>query len=540
MTTIHVFGPFRLDVEAEILFRGTEPLPVGKRAVALMRALIERPGAPVSKGALIDAAWPGISVEESNLPVQIGQLRRVLAAEPGGERWIETLPRRGYRFVGPAVTRGEGDPPVAAAPAATPVTAAAIAPASNEPPHPALPDKPSLAVLPFVHMGRDPDQAYFCDAIADDLITALSRLRWLFVIARTSSFTYKGRYTDIKQIGRELGVRYVLEGGVRADGGRLRVTAQLIDAETGAHVWAGRYERVREDIFAIQDEITDAIVGALEPEISTIERERARQKPPENLGAWELYHRAMWHFLRHNRDDYVAARELFERSIACDAGFAAPHAGLAVCWWRFHIVHDFSDGRASPIDALHAASAKAVELDAKDALAHTALGLALMERREYQSAIEQQEVARDLNPNSAFGRWCYGYALHRARRFADALEQFEAAIRLSPRDPALWSFLTMKAAAMYYLERYESAAQAAREAVRHPVVDLVWPYVYLAASTGQLGTTEEARHAIEQLCRLRPGLTISAFRTWPLNEVRDATDLDHLTDGLAKAGLPAG
>jgi len=540
MTTIHAFGPFHLDVDREILFRGAEPLPVGKRAVALLRLLVERPGVPVSKNALIDGAWPGLAVEEGNLPVQIGFLRRVLAEEPGGEHRIETLPRRGYRFVGPVVTRDEHDPPGGAAPAPTAAAAAEIEPALTVPPYPKLPEKPSLAVLPFKHMGRDPDQEYFSEAIADDLLTALSRVRSLSVIARGSSFIYKDRDTDIRQIGRELGARYILEGGVLADDGRLRVTTRLIDAENAVHVWAGRYERVREDIFAIQDEITDAIVGSLEPEISAAERERARRKPPENLDAWELYHRATWHMLRYNRDDFLAACELFERSIACDAHFAAAHAGLAIsCWW-FYVVRGYSDRRAPGVDALHTASAKAVEFDPKDALAHTALGLALMERREYQDAIAEQEVATDLNPNSAFGRWCYGYSLHRARRFADALEQFEAAIRLSPRDPRRSAFLTMKACALYYLKRYEGALQAAREAARHPIDDNIWPNVYLAASLGQLGMTEEGRRAVEYLCRARPALTISSFRTWPLNEARYPSDLDHVTDGLAKAGLPTG
>ena len=222
MPTSLSFGPFRLDTDTGILFHGVEPTPLGQRAVALLALLLERAGAPVSKEALIEAAWPRQAIEDSNLTVQIAAVRRVFEKLAGGACWIETLPRRGYRYVGPAITAGCCDPTVGGAPTAT-LT---------------LPDKPSVAVLPFSNLSGDPEQDYFADGMVDDIITGLARINWLLVIARNSTFTYRGRAVDVKQVGRELGVRYVLEGSVRRAGGHVRVTGQMIDASTGAHVWA--------------------------------------------------------------------------------------------------------------------------------------------------------------------------------------------------------------------------------------------------------------------------------------------------------------
>jgi TolB-like protein len=240
-----------LDGEAEILFRGAEPVGLGKRSVALLRVLVQRAGSPVSKDALIEAAWPGLAVEESNLTVQIAALRKLLGEEAGGERWIETLPRHGYRYVGSVVVLDGTDQ-----------AATAIDPAK---PKLELPDRPSVAVLPFQNLSGDPEQEYFADGTVEDIITGLSRIKWLFVIARNSSFTYKGRAVSVKEVGRELGVRYLLEGGVRKAGTRVRVSAQLVEAETGTHLWAEHYDRSLDDIFALQDEITLSVVGAIEP-----------------------------------------------------------------------------------------------------------------------------------------------------------------------------------------------------------------------------------------------------------------------------------
>src|SRR5215813_13310009 len=233
---LYQFGPFRLDPAAGILYHETEPTMLGQRAVALLRQLLDNAGVPVSKDALVESAWGGLAVADNNLTVQIAALRRVLDDAAEAESWIETLPRRGYRYVGPAVATNVPDASAAALFASAPT----------------LPEKPSVAVLPFSNLSDDPQQEYYAEGMVDDIITGLARIKWLFVIARNSTFTYKGRAVDVKRVGRELGVRYVLEGSVRKAGERLRITGQLIDASTGAHVWAERYDRRLEDIFALQ------------------------------------------------------------------------------------------------------------------------------------------------------------------------------------------------------------------------------------------------------------------------------------------------
>ena len=262
---------YRLDADAEILFRGPEPTVLGQHAVALLRMLLERPGEPVSKDALIKAGWPGRAIEDSNLTVQIAALRRIVGEGAGGASWIETLPRRGYRYVGPVV--------------ATVYSPAATIPRTSS--H-ALPNKPSVAVLPFSNLCGDPEQEYFSDGIVEDIVAGLSRIKWLFVVARNSSFAYKGKAIDVTRVGRELAVRYILLGSLRKHGSRVRISAQMIEAETGGHIWTEHYDRPLDDIFALQDEIALSVVGAIEPTLRRAEVERVKRKRPENFDAYDL------------------------------------------------------------------------------------------------------------------------------------------------------------------------------------------------------------------------------------------------------------
>src|SRR3990167_3880888 len=314
MPTVYRFGPFRLDPAAELLFRGAEPMALGQRAVALLRVLVERAGAPVSKDELIEAAWPSLAVEESNLTVQIAALRRIFEAEPGGDLWIETLSRRGYRFTGPAIAQEEVS-------AAASTKDASRPDADASPPVLALPDIPSIAVLPFDNLTGDPAQEYFADGIVEEIITALTRFGRLFVIARNSSFTYKGRAVDVKQVGRELGVRYVLEGSVRKAAGRVRIAGQLIDSETGVHLWADRFDGSIEDVFALQDQLTESVVGAVAPKLDQAEMERAKRKPVESLDAYDCFFRGMARAREQTKDSWEEALRLFYQAIELDPNF---------------------------------------------------------------------------------------------------------------------------------------------------------------------------------------------------------------------------
>jgi TolB-like protein len=287
-----VLGPFRLDTLGRSLTRDGAPVPVGGRALDVLALLAAAAGETIGKDTLLDQVWPGLTVEENNLHVQISTLRRLL-----GDRWIVTVPGRGYRLIVPAT-----EPPVTAEIDEARPPALAVT----------LPDIPSIAVLPFANMSANRRQEYFSDGVADDIITELSRNRFLFVVARNSSFSYKGRAVDVKQIARELGVRYLLEGSVRESGGRVRVNAQLIDAGAGNHLWAERYDRDRADVFAVQDKIARAVTIAIQPAITQAELRRALRKPRGSLDAWEAYQRGMWHLLIGNAEGNAQALDYFQ------------------------------------------------------------------------------------------------------------------------------------------------------------------------------------------------------------------------------------
>jgi TolB-like protein/Flp pilus assembly protein TadD len=487
----------------------------------LLHFLIRHRDRVVTRDNILDAVWDGRAVSESALAVRINAARLAISDSGQQQRLIRTHPRKGLRFIGDVREHG-------ASPALE---------AESSVKAPTRPDVPSIAVLPFTNMSNDAEHEYFADGISEDIITALSRFRSLFVIARNSTFTYKGRAVDVKKVARELGVRYVLEGSVRKASRRVRVTAQLVDTEFGVHVWGERYDRPLQDIFTVQDEITDTIVATMEPEIGAAERERARRKPPEHLGAWEHHQRGMWHLLRRNREELAKARAFFRTAIKLVPGYATPRAAFALCCF-FEITHGFTNDHAASLDELLEQGSQSVLLDPRDALAHTALGLALMEHRDYSASLAEHQIAIGLNPNSALARYGFGYGLHRAERLQEALEQFDTALRLSPRDPGLWSYLTLKASTLYQLRRYDEAVRFARDAARHSIADLIWPFVHLAAALGQLGRTAEARTAIEELCRRRPGLTVSGVRLWPHNRSRSERSLEHMLEGLRRAGLP--
>ena len=519
------FGDHVLDVERRELRRGGDPIAVEPQVFDMLVHLVRNRGRVVSKDELIETVWGGRIVSESAVTTRLNAARKAIGDDGAAQRLIRTVSRRGVHFVGEV--REDSAPEVATRRAAAVGVTVPLT----------LPDKPSIAVLPFANLSSDPEQDYFAEGMVEDIITNLARLRWLFVIARNSTFTYKGRAVDIRQVAEELGVRYVLEGSVRRTGSRVRVTAQLIEAESGGHVWAERYDRGIEDIFAVQDEITDMISGTLEPEISAAERDRAHRKPPGSLGAWELYQRGMRHLLRRNREDFTTARALLREALAIDPSFSTAHAAFAIsAFWQ--ITHGFATDAVAMRAELLAAAERAIECDDHDFLAHSAMGLAFMELGRHALALTEHDVATSLNPNSAFAQWCFGYALLRADRPQDALDRFDLALRLSPRDPGAWTYQTLRASSLYQLGLYAEAIAAAQDATRTPLADVVWPLVHWAASEGQLHGGKDAASVVEELRRKRPGLTIAAFRAWPHNEPRSALSLERIVDGLRKAGLP--
>jgi adenylate cyclase len=359
-----------------------------------------------------------------------------------------------------------------------------------------LPDKPSIAVLPFQNMSGDPEQEYFADGIVEDIITALSRFSSLFVIARNSSFTYKGRAVDIKQVGRELGVRYVLEGSVRKGGNRLRVTTQLIDAISGAHVWAERYDRELSDLFAVQDELTASVAARIEPALADAEQKRTLRKPPDRLDAWEAYQRGLWHFNKYAPEENQKAIGFFRQAISLDPQFAPGHYGyaLALQWEIWH----FSNRPLAEVQGIpREAARRAVSLDDKDATAHAVLAHMMMWSEEWDTAIAEARTAFALNPNNAFVISMLGCTLGFGGHHDEALDRIRQAMRASPHDPLTWLWTLWIAAVNIFARRFDAALEAARQLARLRPEYTSQPLI--AGCLAQMGQIDEARGVLQSV-----------------------------------------
>jgi adenylate cyclase len=403
---------------------------------------------------------------------------------------------------------------------------------TNPQPSLALPDKPSVAVLPFTNMSSDPEQEFFADGIAEDIITALSRYPSLFVIARNSSFTFKGRAVDVKQVGRDLGVRYVLEGGLRKAGNRVRVTAQLVDAETGKDVWAARYDRDLADFFAVQDEIAEVVTTATAPAIAEAEQQRAMRKPPGNLDAWAAYQRGLWHYGRAGAEDNALAEQFFRMAIDLDPSFAGGYRGLAWAQIRAAAVYQMRY-LAEVESSAEALARQAVALDGADAEARSCLSNVLRLRGDYGGALAEAEQAIAISPNLASAHGMLGAALMYSGRPKEGLAALAICIRLDPRSPMLADRLNQVAVGLYFSHQYEAAVETAKGAIRsHPNFSL--PYRWFAAALGQLGRTAEAKEALKKAIAIAP----SSFDMYVRQRVPwvRPEDYAHMLEGLRKAG----
>jgi adenylate cyclase len=394
------------------------------------------------------------------------------------------------------------------------------------------PDKPSIAVLAFTNMSGDPEQEYFSDGVADDIITELSRSHSLFVIARNSSFTYKGRAVDIKQVGRELGVRYVLEGSVRRGGDRVRVVAQLIDAETGNHIWAERYDRALEDVFAVQDEITTAVVTAIIPAVADAELRRLLRKPPESLGAWEAYSRGQWHLGQTTAADHERAEHFFHQAITMDANFSAPYVGLA----RACLDDAVTFGTRSLNDVAETSARwarKASAIDPEDAEARAMVAWTTLYAGNADEAYDQVSLARASNPNSPLAMLIEAQILNYTGQPAQARQGFAAYLRADPRGPHSAQAVHQIAISYYHERDYARSVETTRRVIaRYP--DAPNNYRWLAAALGQLGQTEEALKALHKALALSPRLFDFYIRHRP--PWYRPEDHTHMLDGLRKAG----
>ncbi len=395
-------------------------------------------------------------------------------------------------------------------------------------------DKPSIAVLALTNMNRDPDLDFIGDGITEDLITALSKIRSFKVISRESTFSYKGSAIDVRQVAKELGVRFVLEGSVRKAGNRVRITVQLIDAETGHHVWAERYDREMEDIFDLQDEMVRVIASALEPELNAFERERAVSKPPENLDAWELYQRALWHMWTYETENIRTALDLFRQASAADPKFAPAHAYYAYCCYQFVILGTADDPDALLQEGMVAAK-KALQCDDRDAISYFAIGRIHMMLGDHDASIAALRKSIELNPCFAQAYHGLAMALMLAGELAEAKQTTRQAVAMSPRDPMLWAFTIVHALNHILSEEHEDALEWANHTLQIPNATSYWPHAVKASALANLGRIDEARKSLALALQAKPDLSLEFLQeNLP---VKHAGGLDPYLDGLKKCGL---
>ena len=515
-----MFRDHLLDTDRRELSREQVPVAVEPQVFDLVVHLMENRDRVVSKDELIDKIWHGRSVSESTLTSRINAARKAVGDNGASQAVIRTIARKGFRFVGNVETKLN---------VATPEPGRSVTTSQTTL---ALPDRPAIAVLPFTNMSGDREQDYFSDGISEDIITALSKLRWFFVVARNSSFVYKGRAVHIHEIARELGVRYVVEGSVRRSGDRVRISAQLNDVSTGSHLWAERYDRDLADIFAVQDEITEAIVAAIEPQLYAAESFRAQQKPPGSLDAWDLLMRALSHYWRITREDNASAQALLERAIAIDPAYGKA-LGLLATSHIFGAHMGWADLGATVPVAERAALA-AVEADREDAWAHCGLGYTYLFRRRFDDALAEFELALDLNPNFAMAHAFLGVTLCYAGRWRDGDAAARHALRLSPRDPLAAIYCGVAGYAQFIGHNYEEAVQMARESMRQRG-DFVGAHRVLTAAAGMLGDPVLAASALEGLRRAQPGVSL-AWITRELPMLREEDRARYL-EGFRRAGM---
>jgi len=508
-------GRFRFDLRQRELRRDGFPLQLGSRARDILWVLASAHGEVVSKDELMTRVWPGLAVEENNIQVHISALRKALDDGKDGQAYVVTVPGRGYRLVGSQPSFAIRD--------------------VETRPGPAVPDKPSIAVLPFQNMSGDIAQEYFADGVVEEIITALSRFPGLFVIARNSSFTYKGRSVDIKQVGSELGVRYVLEGSVRRGGDRVRITGQLIDAATGAHLWADRFEGDADDIFDLQDQVTMSVVGAIAPKLERAEIERAKRKPTESLDAYDYYLRGMEHYYQDINENISKAMRLFSQATESDPAFATAYAYGAMCYVQ-RKASGWMTERQKEVSETARLARKAVELSKDDAVVLRTAGHALAYVvHEFDAGRLFIDRALALNPNLARAWHSSGLLRVWMGDPDTAIRHLAQFKRLSPLDSVMPRHVCGSAFAHFFAGRYDEACSLAEQVLQES------PNLHLglracAASHALAGRVERARNAMTRLRQIDPNLRVSNLGD--LTPLQRPEDIAKYAEAMRKAGLP--
>ncbi len=515
------FGSYELDTECFELRESSNRLAVEPKVFDLLVYLAKNNDRTISKDEIFAEVWNNRVVSDAALSSQIKAARRVLGDNGTDQHTIRTIHGRGFRFVA-SIDDNTAEPTNQIAAATEAILPAAVT------------TKPSVAVLPFENLIGNVDEDYFADGITEDITTALSKNRWLVVVARNSAFAFRDSTDGIRIIGQKLDANYIITGSVRKAGSRVRISTQVVDAETETSIWVERFDRDIADIFELQDEITETLTAQIEAELGLNEQRKAVKQPRKNLGSWNLYQLGMAEFYKFTTDGNLRCQDLLRQSLELDSEFASAHSRLAYAIVLGMVYFD-AKPEAKKLDEALKAAKRAIELDDQDANGYFMIGRVHLARREYDLAIDALEYAVDLNPCLAQTYCGLGDSLAYEGRLDEAIEQFEIAIRLSPHDPFRWAFYSYRALAHLFRMEFNDAVTWARKSVEVPNAQY-WARAHLVAALGHLGDFEQAKVALANLLQVKPEFSLGFAREHLFYLKRDDQIEMYLT-GLKKSGM---
>lgn len=519
MSEIYRFADLELDTSRFQVRRGSEALAVQPQVFDVLYYLVAHHDRIVLKEELLDKVWSGRFISEATLSSRIKAVRQLIGDTGKEQALLQTVRGRGFRYVGGVQAKLTQT---------RHITSDAAAPMRGAPPT-------GVAVLPFETIGKEPEQAYFGEGIAADIIALLAHHQWLKVIARGSSFAFNAREATPQQIGASLGVRYLLLGRIRRTDGRIRIDAELVECGTGRHLWSQGYDRQKTDLFAVQEEIAERIAAAIEPRLGQFERQRIGAKRPEDLDAWDCCHKAFWHLYRFTTEDLESAKIWFNRALEFDADLARAHSGLAYASVQLAFYGAPAKRHAELICALDA-SQRAVALDPWDAFNRFALGRSLCLTLRFREAQTELEAAIDTNQSFAQAYFALAFCFTVWNRPVEAIPLYEKAVRLSPHDPHIWTFHHMRSMAHFRLDQLEDAEYFVRAAVRQQNATY-WPFATLCALLGDLDRIDEAAAIADRLLKMKPGYSLE-FAKQDFFFTRADEFIDRYLRGLEAAGVP--
>ncbi len=526
------FKQFTLDTERFELLDEDVMLHVEPQVIELLALLIKNRSRLVTKEEINETVWKGRVVSDSALSSRIKTARQLVGDNGNKQDLIRTIHKKGFRFVAEAIEldTDSGRPELRKTKSSIQATHSDVYTTSNE--HPA---KPAVAVLPFSNLSNDTEQEYFSDGITTDIISHLSKHRWLDVTARNTAFSYKGKTLDARDIGRELNVSYIVEGTVQRAGNRIRVNVHLVDAINGLQKWADRYDRELSDIFNLQDEITEIIVARLEPEIGFSERNKVVNSRPANLDAWDCYHLGIYHFFKFTGSGNLESQRLLLKCQQLDGRF-----GEAYAWWAYAIILGMVYWDTKPsqtsLDKALAACDRALELDGQNATFYMLKARVLLARREYSHAIVENRNAIRFNPSLAAAYCGLGDSLAYEGRYDESIRYFDKAITLSPNDPQLWAFFTYGALVQLFRQDFDAALQWAERASSIPNCQY-WTIAHRMVAYAYLGDRENIESSRTLLLKEQPGFS-QAFAREKLFYLKKQEQIELYIEGLKLAGIP--